>query len=108
MNKSTFIDVDNGITIGKNCHMKVTFNDGYKELVRRIAEEKDKDTYQRLLEQSLLKQPFLEWKSIGWLEEQITILEDLIAGLAYPQGDSPVLRLDKTAKRYDIRAFPAS
>jgi len=79
-NTNIFIDTDNGMLLGKICHCNVSFNDDYKELVRRIAEKKDKDTYDRLLEQSLDRKPFLDWKNIEWLEMQIKILTEMAEG----------------------------
>jgi hypothetical protein len=79
-NTNIFIDIDNGMLLGRDCHCNVSFNDDYKELVRRIAEKKNKDIYDRLLEQSLDRKPFLEFKNIEWLEMQIKILTELAEG----------------------------
>jgi hypothetical protein len=78
-NKRIFFDCDNGIVLCRDCHLRVTFSDSYKELVRRIAEQKDKEVYYRLWEQSMIKGSYLEFKNIEWLEEQIKILEEMIA-----------------------------
>lgn len=76
--KRLFTDVQNGILLCRDCHMSVTNNDGPRETVRRKI---DPDVYDRLYEQSLIKGPFLEWKSISWLETQIKILSELLQQL---------------------------
>jgi len=74
-NRGLFIDVQNGIVLCRDCHCSVTYNDSTKETLRRKI---DPATYDRLYEQSLDRRPFLEWKKIAYLEQQILILEDLI------------------------------
>jgi 5-methylcytosine-specific restriction endonuclease McrA len=77
-NKGLFLDVENGILLCRNCHCKVSFgDDGLKEKIRRIKIKKDPATYDRLYEQDLDKSPFLEWKNINYLEEQIKILQSI-------------------------------
>lgn len=74
--KRLFLDIDNGITLCSRCHSGVTWDDSYKEKVRRLI---NKDTYERLFEQSCITGSFLEWKKFDWLEGQIKILEELLA-----------------------------
>ena len=74
--KRLFLDVENGITLCSRCHSGVTWDDSYKEKVRRLI---NSDTYERLFEQSCITGSFLEWKNISYLEEQIRILEELLA-----------------------------
>jgi 5-methylcytosine-specific restriction endonuclease McrA len=76
-NKGLFLDVANGLTLCRRHHMLVTWDDGAKEFVRRHMIAKDKDTYDRLYEQSLFKGTFLEFKDIQWLTEQISFLSSL-------------------------------
>ena len=77
--KRIFIDVDNGMTLCKDCHCFVsnqrTIGD---EIVRRQV---DPAIYDRLYEEASFIGPFLMWKDIVWLEEQIQILEELIEEL---------------------------
>jgi hypothetical protein len=75
--KRLFLDTENGICLCRRCHMAVTWQDSAKETLRRKLIAKDKAMYDRLYEQSLDKMPFLEIKSIAWLENQIRILEEL-------------------------------
>jgi len=69
-----FIDVDNGFTLCRDCHMSATHNDTTKDTIRRKI---DPAKYDRIYEQSLITGAFLEWKSIEWLERQITILNEI-------------------------------
>lgn len=69
-----FLDVQNGVLLCSGCHTSVTFNDGPRETLRRKI---DPATYERLYEQSRIAGPFLEWKNIAWLEQQIAILQSL-------------------------------
>ena len=73
-NTSLFIDVDNGVALCEFHHCQVTFHDSAKETLRRKI---DPAIYDRLYEQSLNKEPFYEWKSIDWLENQIKILKEI-------------------------------
>lgn len=73
-NKGLFLDVENGCTLCRDCHCSVTFNDTAKDSLRRKI---DPATYDRLYEQSKIGGPFLEWKNISWLEQQIAILQSL-------------------------------
>ena len=77
-NKNIFLDVENGMLLCSGCHTAVTFQDSYKELARKIAIRKNKDIYERLHEQSLIKGAFLNWKYIFYLQRQISILEEMI------------------------------
>jgi 5-methylcytosine-specific restriction endonuclease McrA len=70
-----FIDVDNGITLCRDCHCRVTWNDSTKETVRRMV---DPDIYDRIYEESCKQSVFLDWKNIFWLEQQVMILEELL------------------------------
>ncbi|HAG51726.1 MAG TPA: hypothetical protein DCL42_10405 [Deltaproteobacteria bacterium] len=74
--KNIFIDVANGITLCSVCHTGVTFQDCHKEKLRRIVIAKDKDSYDRLYEQSLDRRPFLFWKDVNWLEQQRDVLNE--------------------------------
>ena len=78
-NKGLFLDVDNGILLCRVCHCRVTWDDAWKETLRRVVVlKKTQATYDRLYEQSLDKTPFLEWKNIAWLESQITIFKEML------------------------------
>jgi|GEM_PF-5750156 len=79
-NKRLFLDIQNSATLCRSCHMKVTWDDSAKETLRRKLIAKDKDAYERLYEVSLDKSLFLEFKNISWLETQLAILTELIAG----------------------------
>lgn len=78
-NKGLFLDIDNGILLCRVCHCNVTWDDGYKEKIKRVVIRlRGQDTFDRIYEQSLDKTPFLEWKNINYLEEQIDILQSLL------------------------------
>ena len=72
--KSMFLDTENGVTLCRQCHSGVTWDDTWREKLRRLI---DPYMYERLYEQSQFKGVFKEWKSIAWLEGQIKTLEIL-------------------------------
>jgi hypothetical protein len=72
--KRLFLDVQNGVTLCSSCHCKVTWDDSYRDLLRRRI---NSDTYDMLYEISCDKSLFLEWKDPVWLQRQIDILTEL-------------------------------